>query len=102
MSLATILPRSSVRVFVHSHLAARRRTGFDWRGEIQSSRHRVAPLRRMSSPISIVVGVPVPILSAVGLGSVGTSPRAVRMSGPSVTVPRSDFTMLQKQMGKDR
>ena len=96
MSLATVLPRSSVRILVHGHLAARRRACVDGRGDIQCSRHRVTPLRRVPIPVSIAIGVsvPIPVLSAVGLSSTGASPGAVRMSGLPVIVLRSDFAML--------
>jgi hypothetical protein len=70
-------------------------------GDIQCSRHRVTPLRCMSVPLAIAVRVSVPVLSTVGLGSVGASPRAVRMSGLSVGILRSDFAMLQEGKGEE-
>ena len=97
MSLATILPGSSIRVLIYRQLAARRRTSVHWRSNVQCSRHRVTPLRRLSVPIRIDVGVSVSILSTVRLGSVGASPRAERVSSLSVGILRSDFAMLQKQ-----
>jgi len=101
MSLATILPKSSTRILVRGQLAARRRTDVGWRRNVQCSGHRVTPLRCVSGSIRIRicvgVSVPVSVLSTVGLGSVGTGPRAKRMGGLSVGILRSDFAMLQKQ-----
>ena len=97
MSFATILPESSVRILVYPHLAARRRTGVDGRGNIKCSRHRVAPLRRVSVSISVIsVRASVSVLGTVRLGSACACPRTVRMSGLSVVILRSDFAMLQE------
>ena len=102
MSLATILPGGSVRILVYDHLATGGRTGIDGRGDNQCSRHRITPLRCVSVPISMAaVGVSIRILSTVGLGSAGASPRAVRMSGLSVAILRSDFAML-REGGKEK
>ena len=101
MRFATIFPRSSIRTLVYRHLAARRRTGVDGvngRGGIQSSRHRINPLRRVSVSIGVIsVRVPVSVLSTVRLGSVRASPRAVRMSGLSIVILWSNFAMLQER-----
>lgn len=98
MSLTTVLSRSSVRILVYRHLTARRRAGVNGRRNDQCSRHCVTPLRRVSVPITLIAGgVSIPVLSTVCFGSVCTSPRAVRMSGLSVVILRSDFAMLQER-----
>ena len=94
MSLSAIPPRGSIRIPVHGHLAARSWTCVDRRDNFRSFLFRITPSRCVSAPVSITAGVSVPVLSAVGFGSVGASSRAVRMSRLSVVMPRSDFAML--------
>ena len=101
MGLAAVFPEGPIRILEHGHLAARCRTGGDGRSRVRRSRYRVTWLWCGPVRASIAIGVPIPILSAAGLGSASTSPRAVRMSGLSVAVLRSDFAMLQKQRGKE-
>ena len=97
MSLATILPRRPVRILVHIEMASRRRTYSDRRGGNQYPRHRVAPFRHLSVSIGTIdVSVSVPILLDRDLGSARASTRAVRMSGLSIVILRSDFAMLQE------
>ena len=98
MGLATILPKSSIRILVNGRLATGRRTCVSGRGDSQCSRHRVASLWCVAVPVSIAFGVsvPVPVLSAIRLGSVGAGPRTVRVSGLPVSVFRSDLAMLRK------
>ena len=87
MSLATVLPRSSIRILVRGPLAARRQACID----VRRSRHPVTSSGRVSVPVSITVG----------LGSIGASSRAVRMSGLSIVVLRPHLAMLQKRMNCD-
>ena len=96
MSLAAVLSRVSIRIFVHCQLASRGGTGIDgWGSLVESSRHRVSSLRSMSVPVGLVaVGIPAPVIGTVSLRGVGTSPRAVRVGGVSIVILWSNFAML--------
>ena len=49
----------------------------------------------MSVPVDLVaINTPAPVIGTVRLRGVGTSPRAVRMSGLSVVILWSNFAML--------
>lgn len=112
VGLATILARSSVRVFVHGQLTSRSETGTNGLRivvdliVIERSRHRVTPLGHTSIPsgvigvgidIGIGIGSSVSVLIAVGLGSICAGPRAVGMGGLSVVILRLHFAMLKEE-----
>lgn len=97
MSLAAVLSRISIRIFVHCQLASGGGTGVNGWGLVESPRHRVSPLRGMSVPVGLVaIGIPAPVIGTVSLRGGGTSPRTVRVRGLSIVILRSNFAVLME------
>jgi len=87
MSLSAILPRGPTGICVYGQLAAWSRTRVNRR-----SRHCVTLLRRLPVPIGATFGISV----SARLGGSGASAGAIRMSGLSVGILRSDFAVLRR------